>query len=119
MKQRFKPQIFVCPADPESNKNIAEHPSLIQVDPCVNVNCYFGRNKIILSLFPVDNVTFEVFKKSRALAFYAFTQSTKDGNKQYFYSQNIHKPDNGLAIKMAGLLEKLEKAKKDKDKVLV
>jgi hypothetical protein len=81
MKQRFKPQIFVCPADPESNKNIAEHPSLIQVDPCVNVNCYFGRNKIILSLFPVDNVTFEVFKKSRALAFYAFTQSTKDGNK--------------------------------------
>lgn len=111
----FVPQIFVCPIDPESNQSIAQYPSLMQVDPCINEKCYFGRNKIVLSLFPVDNITFNMFKKSKALAFYAFIQNEKDGKKQYFHSQNIKKPTNNTLAKiMAGLLEQLEKVKTKK-----
>lgn len=111
MAIKFKPQIFVCPIDQESNQSIAQHPSLLQVEPCINQQCFFGSTAVVLSIFPVDNLAFNTFKRSNGLAFYSFVQNEKDGKKHYFYSQNVKKQKDNLAIKMAGLLEKLERSK--------
>lgn len=117
-EKRFKPQIFVCPADEISNESISKDPSLEQEEPCRNVDCYFGKNKIKLSLFPVNNLFWEFLKKSK-WSFYAFIQNEKDGAKQYFHSQNLKKkPDNSFAIEMARLLEEFQRIKKVKEVVI-
>lgn len=107
--KKFKERIFVFPADPQTNQSIAQHPSLSQEFPDLGSECRFGRNAIILPVYEIENVIFETFKKSKALAFYAFKQTVFRGSKQYFYSQNIKKKtDDKTILEIQRLLEKIE-----------
>lgn len=116
-KKPFKPQLFVCPIGPYTNRTIAFHPSLSQVDPLLETDCYFGNSIIKASLYPIDERLYKSIKKHNELSFYVFIQNTKEGRKQYCYSQNI-KATNGdiFAKQMEGLLEKLLKMKEKKNK---
>lgn len=78
MKNAFKPQIFVCPLDQESNQSIAQHPDMLQVDPCINAEVYFGKNKINLSLLPVGNILFNTLKRTRGVSFLCFHSKQRE-----------------------------------------
>lgn len=111
-KRPFKPQFFVCPIGPYTNQTIAVHPSLSQVQPLLETDCYFGNSIIKASLYPIDERLFNSIKKHAELSFYVFIQNVRDGRRQYCYSQNIKaKSSDIFAKQMEGLLEKLLKMK--------
>ncbi len=98
MSQRFKEQIFVFPIGELSNENIAKDPSLMQVEPCLNAKCYFGKNMKELSVYPVDSTVYKGFIKSN-LSFYAFVQKTSDSHRQFFKSKGSSKKTTDPLLK--------------------
>ncbi|MDQ5922701.1 MAG: hypothetical protein QG644_409 [Patescibacteria group bacterium] len=108
-------RIFIFPADPDTNESIAKDPSMVQVEPIWNDKCYIGKNEVELPLYPVENIIFKKFKKTK-MVFYAFIQKGKDGRKQFFHSQGINPKSvlsqSALSQKIAELI-KNSKAEKE------
>lgn len=108
----FKERIFVFPGDGKSNKSISEYSTMVQDEPYLSAECYFGKNKINLPLYEIEKVFLNFLKKTESIAFYAFEQKTKDGRKQFFYSQNINKKSKDETIKkILELIKKIEEEK--------
>lgn len=117
----FKQKFFVCPIGKYTSKAIALHPSLIHEDPLLMTECYFGDNPIRASVYEIDERLVNSLKKDQEFSFYLFTQKVKEGNKQYFYSQNVKPAKNdGFAKMLNNLLQKLsEVRKKDSKEMMV
>jgi len=110
----FKQKFFVCPIGKYTSRSLALHPSLIHEDPLLMTECYFGDNPVRLSVYEIDERLVNSLKKDREFSFYLFTQKTKEGNKQYFYSQNVKPAKNdGFAKMMNDLLQKITEIKKE------
>ncbi len=88
-KPEFKEEIFIFPVGESSNESIAKYPGISHDEIELDAECYFGTSKVKLPLYSgVSNLALDSFKKSN-LSFYAFIKKSKDGKRQYFYSQRI------------------------------
>jgi hypothetical protein len=82
---------FIHPVGEVSNQSISQHPSLAQVMPDFNAECYFGKSRAIIPVFEMDHMTYKDLKASGSLSFIAFIKKSKESRRQYFYCQNLER----------------------------
>ena len=115
----FKTKYFLSPIGPHSNESFARIAAQKIEEINHETTCYFGKNKVFMDTYEFDEIRYKSLRKS-SLSFYAFIQKEKEGNRQYFYSQNIDKKSlSRMDLKIAEIAEQIDKQLKESRKVIL